>query len=209
MRNPYTDELLRREALSPRPSVSSNEPILATDTSGIAGPGAYITNATSRSVAFYVMSFLNNQDLTEQQFVSLRRQLQTERASGRFNIDELKLCFLRQSAFFLELFTQRFLTGFKTFLRDLEVSGRFNSVFSRYQTAEQLLVDFQHRNIYHTNLECEYMRNDYVDESMSIPNTGVFGETTVKRGEYLISKEFLEHMQMRHCKDCAKLRTDK
>lgn len=211
MRNPYADELVRRveakqaaqRPVAPASTSPRSSLVMAPEIPTIFTPGAYVTNATSRSVAFYVISFLNNQGYSPEQIVALRKQLHTERESGKFDIDEIQRCLIRQSVFFLELFIERFLVGFRPFLRDLEASDQFTVVFRYYKNAEELVREFERRTVYHTNYHCESMRKDYEDGERHIPNTGVFADSTVKRNEYLISRDYLDRLGMRLCKSCS------
>jgi len=168
---------------------------------GTSNPGGFVTNATSRSVAFYVICFLNNQGYTPEEIMSLREKLDLERRMGMFYIEEIQQCMIKQSVYFLELFTKQFLTQFASFLQELEVSGRFSSVFRKYKDANDVLSRFE-RRIYHSNYHCEWMRKDYEDESICLPNSGVFANSVVVRNEYFITQDYLDQLGMRVCSVC-------
>lgn len=163
---------------------------------------AFITNACSKSVAFYVIQYLNNQGYTDDEIAAIRKQLRTERSSGRFNIKEIQRCIVTESEYFLKLFTEQFRVGFRTFLRSLEEGQRFAEVFPNDKSVAELISRLENRQIYHCNFECEWMRKDYEDDSKQLPNSGVFAESEVKKDRYLVRRDYLDKLGMRACTVC-------
>ena len=71
-------------------------------------------------------------------------------------INKLKSGFVNQSVLFLNLYKEM----------------NENNKFKNYKNSFELLEQYN-RRIYHNKLECKYMRNDYVEETIH-ENTGVF-----------------------------------
>lgn len=141
---------------------------------------AYVTNAVARSVAFYAMAYLNNQGYDSKKIEALRREMSLDNmASGRFTIDELLQSFEKQSAFFLNLYRQLSEDEFLHFAERLMDNQRFFSVFKHYNNVYDLMQHFN-RIVYHTTLNCNWMRRDYQEETFH-PNTGVFQEKVAKK----------------------------
>lgn len=164
---------------------------------------AYVTNASARSVAFYAMAYLNNQGYDKNKIAALRRDMSLENmATGRFTIEELLESFERQSAFFLNLYRQLSEGEFLRFAEQLMSDQCFFRVFKRYDNVYDLMQHFN-RTIFHTSLECDWMRHDYEEETFH-PNTGVFHEKVARKAHayYVINVDYLQELKMRPCKMC-------
>ena len=92
----------------------------------------------------------------------------------------------------------------KKFAESLEQQNRFNSVFKKYKNSFNLLEQYN-RRIYHNKLECNYIRNDYEEETFH-KNTGVYLEKQkLSRQHYhQVDAHYLNEINMRLCKICIK-----
>ena len=164
---------------------------------------AYVTNAVARSIAFYAVQYLNQCGYGEEEIRRLRRELSLENITASpFRIEEVVESFAKQSAYFLNLY-QRLIDGeFYRFVCELSQDGRLASVFRNYADVDDLMAHFN-RRIFHSLVECKWMRHDYKEETFH-PNTGVFHEK-MARGRspfYVIGIEYLKEMRMRACIMC-------
>lgn len=167
---------------------------------------AYVTNAVANSVVFYAMAYLNNKGLSPEEIKVLRLKYSFENINKRFfNMDELKNSFVNQSAFFLNLYKEMNENDrFEHFAENLEQQNRFKEIFKHYNDSISLKRQYN-RRIFHNNLECEFMRSDYNEETFH-KNTGVFSEKKILKDQhyYIIDEEYLNQLNMRLCKICAK-----
>lgn len=166
---------------------------------------AFVTNATANSVAFYAMAFLNNQGYTPSQISKMREKFQLSNLDKKFfSVDELKECFSKQSAYFLNLYTYMNENDrFERFAENTFQQEIYKSVFRNYESFLQLKNRYR-RKIFHTSLECKYMRHDYEEEKY-YPNTGVFGEKIEKTQPdyYIVDMDWLINLGMRKCEKCG------
>lgn len=179
--------------------IASPEPVI--DQTPVAK--AYVTNASAQSVAFYAMAYLNNQGYDRNRIQALRRDMSLENmATGRFTIEELLESFEKQSAFFLNLYKQLSEGEFLRFAEQLMADQGFFRVFKHYDNVYDLMQHFN-RTVFHTSLDCEWMRHDYQEETFH-PNTGVFHEKVARKAHayYVINVDYLQELKMRPCKMC-------
>lgn len=167
---------------------------------------AYVTNASANSVVFYAMVYLNNKGLSPEEIENLRLKYSFENLDKHyFNIDELKHSFVNQSAFFLNLYKEMNENDrFEHFAENLEQQNRFKEVFKNYNDFISLKRQYN-RRVFHDNLDCEFMRSDFNEETFH-KNTGVFSEEEILKNEayYVVDIEYLTELKMRLCKICAK-----
>ena len=116
----------------------------------------FVTNATANSVAFYAMAFLNNQDYTPSQIKQMREKFELEDLDEReFSQEELKKCFLRQSVYFLNLYTYMNENDrFKNFAEDPLYQKLYDSLFRRHSNSAGLVKSYS-RRIFHGALGCD------------------------------------------------------
>lgn len=151
---------------------------------------AYITNSVAHSVAYYAFIYISHYRNIEKEEWRLK------------DVDYFKNQFLTQSKEFLSLYNEM-VKSIDIFLSQFtidELQKYFNDI-------DILNVKKQFtRKVYHTHLECEYMRSDYNEESYH-PNTGVFYENALLKGTniYCLDEEYLKELGMRECKICSKL----
>jgi len=166
---------------------------------------AYITNAVANSVVFYAMAYLNNNGLTPTEIKTMREKYSFSNLDDcLFNRDELKLSFIKQSAFFLNLYKEMMENDrFADFAENLEKQNRFKEVFRNYEDSLMLNNQFK-RRIFHDKLECPYMRSDYNEDTVFFANTGVFTEEELLHNQkyYIVNTDYLKEMGMRICKGC-------
>ena len=164
---------------------------------------AYVTNATSKSVAYYTIIYLNDYCKNLAQANTLRAKLRRLPSDlRRFDVSEIVEVMAEHSLYFIELFTDIY-NDYERFLASM-VDDRFRRIFKFDRDRASVLGKFQ-RKVFHTNLDCPLIRNDYDEEVFHI-NTGVFKETMARqqRRIYKIEKEYLEQLKMRNCKTCAR-----
>lgn len=167
---------------------------------------AYVTNAAVNFVVFCAAAYLNNKGLNPTEIKTLRLKYLFDNPDKQyFNMNELKNSFVNQSSFFLNLYKEMNENDrFKYFTENLGQQNRFKEVFKNYNDFPSLMRQYN-RRIFHNNLECEFMRSDYNEESFH-QNTGVFsGEGILKDQQYYtIDGSYLNELNMRLCKICAK-----
>tara|TARA_Y100001970_G_scaffold213421_1_gene260851 strand:+ start:996 stop:1763 length:768 start_codon:yes stop_codon:yes gene_type:complete len=169
-------------------------------------PKAFITNAVAKSVAFYAQAYLNNKGLPPDKIKELRKNFSFNNLEKRnFTIEELKSKFVEQSVLFLNIYKEMNENNtFKKFAESLEQQNRFNSVFKKYKNSFNLLEQYN-RRIYHNKLECNYIRNDYEEETFH-KNTGVYLEKQKLSRQHFhqVDAHYLNEINMRLCKICIK-----
>jgi hypothetical protein len=172
----------------------------------------YVTNSTANSISFYAMAFLNNQGYSPERISKMRKEFSLENLDyGSFTFNELKTCFAKQSAYFLNLYAHLNENDrFKHFANDLQKQNRFFEIFKEYKDASHLNSNYD-RKIFHNHLDCKYMRKDYEEEDGYHPNTGVFHVDSKNKQEnyYILELEYLAKIGMKLCNTCYNLDFDK
>ena len=167
---------------------------------------AFVTNAVANSVVFYAMAYLNNKGLSPMEIKNLRIRYSFENLEKQFfNMEELKLSFVNQSAFFLNLYKEMNENDrFEHFAENLEQQNRFKEVFRNYNDFISLKRQYN-RRVFHDKLECQFMRSDY-NEEIFHKNTGVFSEKELIKNQhyYTVDRVYLNELNMRLCKMCRK-----
>lgn len=166
-------------------------------------PKSFVTNATSKSIAFYVTAYLNNQGYSKNDINDLKRKFGIKNRDRIFiTSDEIRSSFAHQSAYFLTVF-EEINKNFENFLQNMS-DEKFHKLFKRYKSRVQVVTNWN-RKVFHDNLNCEYMRSDYNEEKFH-RNTGVFIEEIAEKEPdfYEIDESFLLELGMRLCIPCSK-----
>ncbi len=170
-------------------------------------PKSFVTNATSKSIAFYVTAYLNNQGYTKEEITKLKERFGIKnRIRNYITSDEIRTSFANQSAHFLSIF-EEINTNYKNFLENLS-DEEFDKLFKRYKSRVEVLKNWK-RRVFHNNLNCEYMRSNYSEEIFH-KNTGVFIEEIANKEPdfYEIDESFLIKLGMSLCKPCSETKND-
>lgn len=166
----------------------------------------FVTNSVANSVVFYAMVYLNNKGLSPIEIKNLRLKYSFGNLEKRFfNMEELRESFVKQSAFFLNLYKEMNKNDrFENFAENLEQQNRFKEIFRYYSNFIALKRQYN-RRVFHNNLECDFMRSDYSEEIFH-ENTGVFSEKDLIKNQqyYSVDKGYLNDLNMRLCKMCKK-----
>ena len=141
----------------------------------------YITNRVADSVAFYAWLYIN------------------KCTKVKMTRDYLKELFLKQSEDFLAIYT-KLLRNPDEFIGHL-TKNDYQQYFKGVAIVD---IPKEFRKIYHTHLECEYMRSPYEEDSRYFANTGVFFEKNLIKGThyYSLDESYLKELGMRKCKMC-------
>ena len=141
----------------------------------------YITNRVADSVAFYAWLYIN------------------KCTKEKMTRDYLKELFLKQSEDFLAIYT-KLLRNPDEFISHL-TKNDYQQYFKGVAIVD---IPKEFRKIYHTHLECEYMRSPYEEGSRYFANTGVFFEKNLIKGThyYSLDESYLKELGMRKCKMC-------
>lgn len=150
----------------------------------------YITNAVAHSIAYYAWVYINNHfDVEDKSWLSKK-------------LSDIEKEFIEQSLEFLALYK--------------EIIANIDIILPRFSKSElekyfkeidiSLIKTKFLRKVYHTHLECEGMRSDYLDANVYHPNTGVFYENDILKGThiYCLDEQYLKELGMRECKLCKK-----
>jgi hypothetical protein len=141
----------------------------------------YITNATANSIAFYAWLYIS------------------KCTNDNFSQDILKDMFLKQSEEFLSIYAK--------LLRNPDVLiGKLSKNEYEQYFKDTAVVDIPKllRKVYHVNLECDYMRSPFEEDTRYYANTGVFFERNLINGTsyYCLDENYLKELGMRQCKKC-------
>ncbi len=146
----------------------------------------YVTNATANSVAFYAWLYINK--CTE----------------DKESLEDVKSLFVTQSKAFLAIYT-KLLSNPDELIKQLNPK-EIEKYFQHVQTKDIPRQFF--RKIYHTKLECEYMRKAFDEGDKYFANTGVFYEKNILNNGasfYCLDEDYLQELDMRECKICEKI----
>jgi len=162
----------------------------------------YITNATSQSVVYYAYVFLKSAKLSDDDINRLRKHF-SYKDSSNIDFKKIKENFINQSIYFLELYNYMFYRDrFKLFYESLS-DDEWNQLFNRDQNFANKRT--YPRWIYHLDFNCSNIRNNYNEEGVFHPNSGVFFEEEKANqvyNAYLLEKNFLDQLGMRTCLIC-------
>lgn len=150
----------------------------------------FITNAVAHSVAYYAWVYINHHYKVAKNFWFAK------------DVEEIKEEFLKQSKEFLEMY--------KDIINHIdEILPRFteDELLRYFKSSDKMIVKHYIRRVYHTHLECDFMRSDYSETDSHHLNTGVFFENNLLKGThvYCLDEEYLKELGMRECKGCQKL----
>ena len=163
----------------------------------------FVTNSTANSIVFYAYSFLKNCELNDNEISDLRSKFYFN-GFNKISYEEILKNFQNQSAYFMNLFA--YMTEydrFETFLTELENQDRFHKIFKNYENSHALKRQY-YRKVYHLNIGCENLSNDYSESDKFFKNTGVFFEKNkdMRQKLYVVKRSFLDALKMRKCEKC-------
>lgn len=147
----------------------------------------FITNAVANSVAYYAWVYINHHYKAK------------DSSWLDYNIEDIQNKFINQSKEFLLLY--------KDIVDNIDkILPKFSEEeLEHYFKCKELgKIKKYMRKVYHTKLECEYMRSDYSDTSTHHANTGIFHESPFLEGThtYCLDESYLKELGMRECKVC-------
>ncbi|MBJ6119016.1 hypothetical protein JAO76_12485 [Pontibacter sp. BT310] len=175
----------------------------------------YVTNATASSMARYAMVYLNTQGYTPSQIYKLRKNLSLDNLnSRRFTIEELLLCFEKQSAYFLNLYKEMNENDrFENHLKNLSPHAKALLMLEGHGSIDQIAARFR-RQVFHKHVsrykhlpthnlvhQCESIHNDYDENGVFHANTKVFGSNKETKF-YVVTEDYLKQLGMGLCKNC-------
>ena len=163
----------------------------------------YVTNATANSIVFYSYCFLKNSGLNDFEIMDLRKKFNFK-DSNVISFEEILKNFQNQSAYFINLYNYMLnYNRFENFIDELESQDNFKKVFNRYKDSDTLKKQY-YRKVFHTDINCEYLKSDYAESDNFHKNTGVFFDLKeeLKDKYYVLDKSFLESLKMRNCLKC-------
>lgn len=162
----------------------------------------FVTNSTANSIATMCAKYMEK-NFSPKQIIGLRQKYcLTNLVEGNFNTQELLEQFENQTAYFLELFNY------------LLVENRIEKFLEHNKSVAEIVKDYNdcilytrllkqyHRNIFHTDKDCFYFKQDYEDEESFHRNTGTFAANIIDKKIYVLTKEYLLKLHLRQCKEC-------
>jgi len=162
---------------------------------------AYITNATSNSVAYYAYTFLRFSKYTDEEIDQLRKIFSNKRNKIEFNL--IKDSLINQSAFFIKLYNYMIHNNrFEEFYSTMQDTDR--EALFKYDIGLNGQSPYM-RFVYHNDFSCELIRNDYIEDDKHFKNTGVFYENAIKSDYkgYILLRQLLDQFGMRACLKCG------
>ncbi len=150
----------------------------------------FVTRAVARSVAYYAWLYIQYFDCDA-----------SDDMKGK-DASHLEDDFLEKSNKFLNLYIS-LRKNLDSFLSGISVE-----VMKKYLKVEDIVGAKQkfNRIIYHTYLDCQFMRSDYDKEEVFHKNTGVFYEKKFLEGTdvYCLDENYLMELGMRECSACSR-----
>lgn len=163
---------------------------------------AYITNSTANSVVYYSYIFLRNERFSNEEIKSFVYEFSTNGAPDK---EKILKGLNYESISFIKLYgAMTDNSRFESLINRKIDEGKIKEIIKNWKGKELFFKNYS-RKIFHTNLQCNLIRNDFDEPNEFHPNTGVFAYTDENKPKapiYEISRLFLETMGMRVCKKC-------
>lgn len=165
---------------------------------------SYITNATAKSVVFYAYLYLKSNKVEEPEILKLISECTT---NNYINFARLEDKFIKQAASFISLYDYlKSNNRFANFINDNISSGNIGKIVKYWEDCKNTFLPKFYRQIFHVDIKCDLMRNDYNEGDGFYKNTGVLAHNQNNQNDviYTVNKDFLEKLGMRCCVKCSR-----
>jgi hypothetical protein len=152
---------------------------------------------------------MREQNLSKERISEIKQKLNFKNVNDlTFDIDDFVKSFNDKNIYFLELYKHlRDENRYLNFLNSLNTHGRLSSFFPRFNDVSSVYNDYKNRRIYHSSIFCKWITNDYVDETRTELNTGIYANDFLqkKASYYKIDEDYLQELHLKECNICENI----